>query len=63
MTDTLAQAARHTWRTLGGWRYVSFPTIGRAYRALAKLAELGRACEYDGRHDATGRHWIRLRTG
>jgi len=39
--------------------YVSFPTLARTFRALARLAEAGRPAEYDG-SGPFGRYWIRI---
>lgn len=50
--------ARYVWRW-GCWVLVSFPTLGRAYAALARLVDQGRAAEYDG-HASNGRHWIKI---
>ena len=58
MTLTRAHKARFIWRarTL---TYVSFPTLARTFRALARLVEAGRPAEYDG-SGPFGRYWIRI---
>ena len=55
---------RHLNKTRLVWNshtltYVSFPTLARTFRALARLAEAGRPAEYDG-SGPFGRYWIRI---
>jgi hypothetical protein len=57
MTSILA-SGRLVWR-FGEWVFVSFPDLGRAFRALDKLSNAGRAVGYDGQ-TPDGRVWIKI---